>query len=84
MLNKEEEPSEVAPPVPGPVASPRPKKTPPADTKVSLPAPEKQLELFLQTAFSTEARHARRLEQLAAYERTGELPPLPGGRDRGR
>jgi len=33
---------------------------------------------FVATAFSGEARHARRLAMIADYEKTGELPPLPG------
>jgi ribose 5-phosphate isomerase B len=33
--------------------------------------------IFLSTDFSQEERHVRRLAQLAHYERTGELPPLP-------
>lgn len=32
---------------------------------------------YLRTPFSAEERHARRITMLAAYERTGELPPLP-------
>lgn len=34
-------------------------------------------EIFLSTDFSGEARHRRRLTQLAGYERFGELPPRP-------
>jgi ribose 5-phosphate isomerase B len=33
--------------------------------------------VFVETAFSEEARHVRRLEMIATYEETGELPPLP-------
>ncbi len=38
--------------------------------------------VFVETAFSGEPRHARRLAMMADFEKTGELPPLlsPGGR----
>ncbi|GAB1645565.1 ribose-5-phosphate isomerase [Krasilnikovia sp. MM14-A1259] len=32
---------------------------------------------FLSTSFSEDKRHIRRIAQLAEYERTRELPPLP-------
>jgi ribose 5-phosphate isomerase B len=35
--------------------------------------------VFVETAFSEEPRHARRLAMIADYEKTGELPPLPPG-----
>jgi ribose 5-phosphate isomerase B len=34
--------------------------------------------IFVQTPFSGEPRHVRRLEMIADYEKSGELPPLPG------
>jgi ribose 5-phosphate isomerase B len=34
--------------------------------------------VFVSTPFSGEPRHARRLAEIAGYEKTGELPPLPG------
>jgi ribose 5-phosphate isomerase B len=34
-------------------------------------------QVFVQTAFSGEARHARRLKMIADYEQSGELPALP-------
>jgi ribose 5-phosphate isomerase B len=33
--------------------------------------------VFIQTPFSQEPRHARRLAMIADYEKTGELPPEP-------
>jgi ribose 5-phosphate isomerase B len=35
-------------------------------------------QVFLATPFSGELRHVRRLEMIADYEVSGELPPLPG------
>jgi ribose 5-phosphate isomerase B len=35
------------------------------------------VDVFLETAFTGEERHARRIAMLADYELTGELPPLP-------
>jgi ribose 5-phosphate isomerase B len=34
-------------------------------------------QVFLETPFSGEARHVRRLEMISDYQRSGELPPLP-------
>jgi ribose 5-phosphate isomerase B len=33
--------------------------------------------IFVSTPFSGEPRHARRLAEIADYEKTGDLPPLP-------
>ena len=33
--------------------------------------------VFVETAFSEAPRHVRRLEMIATYEDTGQLPPLP-------
>jgi ribose 5-phosphate isomerase B len=32
---------------------------------------------FLRTEFSHDARHQRRIDQVSAYEKSGQLPPLP-------
>ncbi|WP_329132046.1 ribose-5-phosphate isomerase [Streptomyces sp. NBC_01476] len=40
----------------------------------------KFVEIFVTTPYSHEERHQRRIDMLAAYEATGELPPLPAGR----
>jgi ribose 5-phosphate isomerase B len=34
-------------------------------------------QVFIQTPFSGEPRHARRLAMITAYEKSGQLPPLP-------
>jgi ribose 5-phosphate isomerase B len=38
----------------------------------------RMLETFLTTAFSGDPRHARRIEMLSEYERSGAVPAAPG------
>jgi ribose 5-phosphate isomerase B len=35
------------------------------------------VEVFLNTAYTNEPRHTRRIGLLADYEKTGEIPPIP-------
>ena len=37
------------------------------------------VQAFVETGFSGAARHARRLTEIAEYERSGDLPPVPSG-----
>lgn len=45
---------------------------------VSVDEAKEIVDAFLSTAFSAEERHRRRLEMVARYESTGELPPIVG------
>ncbi len=39
-------------------------------------------QIFVETPFSAEPRHTRRLAMIADFEKSGELPPLPSDGDR--
>ncbi len=41
------------------------------------------LQAFLDTPFSAEERHIRRIDMLTEYETTGELPPIPAHHPQG-
>ena len=50
--------------------------------RLTTPAAAKAMvRTFLETAYSQDPRHQRRIDMLTAYERSGTLPPLPGSVD---